>query len=148
MSEEEKTPDEEALAPDVAANEEASAEAAVSVEDQPEDDLSDADAASIDKSVDENVPEFPDLSQTQPSPAANYEMNRFAGVQVVLTAELGRTKLTIQELMSLSEGAVLELDRAISAPVELVAQGVALGNGEVVVVDDRFAIRIKEIYQN
>jgi flagellar motor switch protein FliN/FliY len=148
MSEEENTPDEEALAPDVAANEEASAEAAVSVEDQPEDDLSDADAASIDKSVDENVPEFPDLSQAQPSPAANYEMNRFAGVQVVLTAELGRTKLSIQELMSLSEGAVLELDRAISAPVELVAQGVALGNGEVVVVDDRFAIRIKEIYQN
>lgn len=147
MSEEENTPDEEATAPDDAAAEEASDAASVSVEDQPEGETSEADAASSEEQADD-TPEFPDLSQAQPSPAANYEMNRFAGVQVVLTAELGRTKLTIHELMSLSEGAVLELDRAISAPVELVAQGVALGNGEVVVVDDRFAIRIKEIYQN
>ncbi|MFK7738229.1 MAG: FliM/FliN family flagellar motor switch protein [Pirellulaceae bacterium] len=148
MSEEEKTPDDEATAPDDAATEEASDEAAVSVEDQPEGGSADADAAPNVEEAEDDTPDFPDLSQAQPSPAANYEMNRFAGVQVVLTAELGRTKLTIHELMSLSEGAVLELDRAISAPVELVAQGVALGNGEVVVVDDRFAIRIKEIYQN
>ena len=50
--------------------------------------------------------------------------------------------------MDLSEGSVVELDREISEPVELVAQGVPLGNGEVVVVEDRFAIRIIQIYQN
>ena len=114
--------------------------ASVSVEDQPQENSADA--------VDESVPDFPELSGTAPSPQANHELSRFSGVQVDVTAELGRTRLTIQEMLGLSEGAVLELNRAISAPVELVAQGVPLGNGEVVVVDDRFAIRIKEIYQS
>lgn len=111
--------------------------AGVSVEDQPQEDA-----------VDESVPDFPELSSVAPSQQANHELSRFSGVQVDVTAELGRTRLTIQEMLGLSEGAVLELNRAISAPVELVAQGVPLGNGEVVVVDDRFAIRIKEIYQS
>ncbi len=93
-------------------------------------------------------PEFPEMSTSRAASPANYELNRFSGVQVVLTAELGRAKLTIQDLMNLNDGAVVELDRAISSPVELVAQGVPLGNGEVVVIDDRFAIRIKEIYQS
>ncbi|QDT10259.1 FliM/FliN family flagellar motor switch protein [Planctomycetes bacterium K23_9] len=95
-----------------------------------------------------STPEFQDMKSAPGAGGAKFEMQRFAGVQVVLTAELGRTQVTIQELMSLSEGAVLELNRPISAPVELMAQGVPLGNGEVVVIEDRFAIRIKEIYQS
>ncbi|NND95828.1 MAG: FliM/FliN family flagellar motor switch protein [Pirellulaceae bacterium] len=94
-----------------------------------------------------STPEFQNLDPNRTSAAGKFELHRFGGVQVVLTAELGRTHVTIADLMELSEGAVLELDREISAPVELVAQGVPLGNGEVVVIDDRFAIRIKEIYQ-
>jgi flagellar motor switch protein FliN/FliY len=95
----------------------------------------------------ESVPEFQELQAKNSATGGRSELKRFGGVQVVLTAELGRTQITIQELMGLSEGAILELHREISAPVELVAQGVPLGNGEVVVVDDRFAIRIKQIYQ-
>ena len=76
------------------------------------------------------------------------DQSRFSEVQVVLSAELGRTHLTLEELMGLEEGAVVELDREIGAPVELIAQGVSVGNGEVVVIEDRFAIRIKQIYQN
>lgn len=93
------------------------------------------------------VPEFQELNAQNVAGGGRFELQRFGGVQVVVTAELGRTKVTIGELMSLSEGAIIELNREISAPVELVAQGVPLGNGEVVVVDDRFAIRIKQIYQ-
>ena len=92
------------------------------------------------------IPEFEQLAPNPPKPAKDLELSRFGGVHVTLTAELGRTELTIQELIGLAEGSVVELNRAISAPVELVAQGVALGNGEVVVIDDQFAIRIKEIY--
>ena len=105
-----------------------------------------ADSAAADVQANESVPDFQTLNPNQAAAPAGLELNRFGGVQVVLTAELGRTKVTIQELMGLAEGAVLELNRAISAPVELVAQGVPLGNGEVVVIDDQFAIRIKEIY--
>jgi flagellar motor switch protein FliN len=95
----------------------------------------------------ESAPEFQELAARKPATPGKFELARVGGVQVVLAAELGRTQITIQELMGLSEGSVLELNRSISAPVELVAQGVPLGNGEVVVIDDRFAIRIKEIYQ-
>lgn len=94
------------------------------------------------------VPEFQQLDNKRPATQGKFDLNRFGGVQVVLTVELGRTEMTIQELMSLCEGDVLELNRAISAPVELVSQGVAMGNGEVVVIEDQFAVRVKEIYQS
>lgn len=66
-------------------------------------------------------------------------------VNVTVAAELGRVTLTIGEVLKLGVGSVLELHRSISEPVDLMVQGVRLARGEVVVVDDRFAIRIKEI---
>ena len=123
---------------------------------QPKDDSKpDSDAASedaqengTDDGVEESVPDFDEQSPKPVMQPATLELNRFGGVKVALTAQLGRADVTIQEMMTLTEGAVVELDREISQPVELIAQGVPLGNGEVVVVEDRFAIRIKEIYQS
>lgn len=66
-------------------------------------------------------------------------------VTVTVAAELGRVTLTIGDVLKLGVGSVLELNRSISEPVDLVIQGSRLARGEVVVVDDRFAIRIKEI---
>jgi flagellar motor switch protein FliN/FliY len=72
-------------------------------------------------------------------------LDRLFEVTVAVTAELGRTTRSIGEILKLSPGSVVELDRAVSEPVDLMVQGVRLARGEVVVVDDRFAIRIKEI---
>ena len=72
-------------------------------------------------------------------------MDRLLDVSVTVTAELGRVTLSISDVLKLGIGSVLELDRAVSEPVDLMVQGVRLARGEVVVVDDRFAIRIKEI---
>lgn len=94
------------------------------------------------------TPEFQNLDPDKPGTGAAKEMNRLYDVQVSVAAELGRTSVPIQELLQLTEGSVFELNREISSPIELVAQGIPLGNGEVVVVDDSFAIRIKEIYAN
>jgi flagellar motor switch protein FliN/FliY len=101
-----------------------------------------------DTSSDDSIPDFEQLKPNPPKPSNDLDFSRFGGVHVTLTAELGRTQLTIQELIGLAEGSVVELNRAISSPVELVAQGVPMGNGEVVVIDDQFAIRIKQIYSN
>jgi flagellar motor switch protein FliN/FliY len=68
-------------------------------------------------------------------------------VTVTLTAELGRTTITLGEVMRLGSGSVVPLDRLLAEPVEITARGVLLARGEVVVVDDRFAVRIKEIVQ-
>ncbi len=66
-------------------------------------------------------------------------------VTVTVSAELGRITLPISEVLKLGLGSVLELNRAVSEPVDLIVQGVKLARGEVVVVEDRFAIRIQEI---
>ena len=94
----------------------------------------------------DTIPEFESLKPNPPKPVKDMDLSRFGGVHVTLAAELGRTQLTIQELIGLAQGSVVELNRAINSPVELVAQGVPMGNGEVVVIDNQFAIRIKQIY--
>ncbi len=94
-----------------------------------------------------SAPEFNELKKKSLGGSGHSgDLKRLHEVQVTVAAELGRTKVPIQELLKLTEGSVFELNRNISSPVELLAQGVPLGNGEVVVVDDQFAIRILEIY--
>ena len=94
-------------------------------------------------------PEFAELdSGTQASSTHQTDLSRLNDVQVTVSAELGRTTVPIHEILKLGEGSVFELNRSIENPVELRAQDVAFGNGEVVVVDGNFAIRIQEIYKN
>ncbi len=95
--------------------------------------------------VEVQSPEFQSFANNESASGQN-ELSRFQNIKVVVTAELGRTSIPIQKLLSLGSGSVLELDRSITSPVELVAQGVPLACGEVVVVDDCFAIRITEVY--
>ena len=92
-----------------------------------------------------DAPEFAELNPGDVENAA-VDINRLNDVKVVVSAELGRTKVTVEDLLKLNVGSIFELNRSIESPVELIAQGVPLGNGEVVVVDGRFAIRIQEIY--
>ena len=94
------------------------------------------------------APEFNELEPKTGEPVSKAELNRLNDVQVVVSAELGRAKVPIHELLQLGEGSVFELNRNVDGPVELIAQGVPLGNGDVVVVDGNFAIRIQEIYKS
>jgi flagellar motor switch protein FliN/FliY len=72
-------------------------------------------------------------------------LERFAEVSIEISVEIGRVTMPIGELLKLGEGAVVELNRAVSEPVDVMAQGVRIASGEVVVIDDRFAVRITEI---
>ncbi len=72
-------------------------------------------------------------------------MSRFMDVTVQVSVELGRVVLPMGELIQLGEGSVLELERQIGEPVDLLAQGVRFARGEVVVVDDSYAVRITEV---
>lgn len=66
-------------------------------------------------------------------------------VEMGVTAELGRTRMTVRDLLSLQPGSIVELDRAAGSPVDLLVNGTLVARGEVVVVDEEFAIRITEI---
>ncbi|MGZ4464412.1 MAG: flagellar motor switch protein FliN [Nocardioides sp.] len=67
------------------------------------------------------------------------------GVDMEVTVEIGRARLTVRELLDLSPGAVLELDRAAGSPADLLVNGRLIARGEVVVVDEDFGLRITEI---
>ena len=90
------------------------------------------------------TPEFAELPESSmPHPAAPIE--RFGDVCVDLWAELGRVTLPIGDLMRINQGSVLKLNRSVTEPVDLVVQGVKVARGVVVVVDDCFAVRIREL---
>lgn len=88
--------------------------------------------------------EFPAAGGPQLS-GAKMPLNRFYDVNMVVTVELGRVTMPIGDLLQLSEGAVIQLDRLVSQPVDIIAQGVRLARGEVVVVEERYAVRITDI---
>lgn len=88
-------------------------------------------------------------SQAQPAghnPAAiRRGLDLLRDVSMDVTAQIGSTRMTISELLALHEGSVVELDRAAGAPADLLVNGHLIARGEVVVIDENFALRITEI---
>jgi flagellar motor switch protein FliN/FliY len=72
-------------------------------------------------------------------------MSMLHGVIVDVTVEIGRTRMSIRDLLSMAPGAVLELDRAADSPADLLVNGKLIARGEVVVVDEDFALRLTEV---
>jgi flagellar motor switch protein FliN/FliY len=78
-------------------------------------------------------------------PTQRASLNVLYDVEMTLTAELGRTKLPVRQVLELTPGAVLELDRAAGSPADVMVNGRLIARGEVVVIDEEFGIRITEI---
>jgi flagellar motor switch protein FliN len=74
-----------------------------------------------------------------------HSLDLLRNVAMEVTVEIGRTRMTVQELLSLYPGEVIELDRAASAPADLLVNGTLIARGEIVVVDEDFGLRISEI---
>lgn len=66
-------------------------------------------------------------------------------VDLKVSVELGRTRLKFRDVLNLTAGSVVELGRQTSEPVDILVNGSLLATGEVVVVDDRFAVRITKL---
>jgi len=91
-------------------------------------------------------PELPELGSGVAAGEAR-DLRLLADVQVELAVEIGRVKLPLRELLSLSPGAVLELDRAADAPVDVLVNGCLVARGEVVVIDGEFGVRITAVVE-
>ena len=72
-------------------------------------------------------------------------MNLLRDVEMGVSVELGRTRMTVRDLLGLAPGVIVELDRPAGAPVDLLVNGTLMARGEVVVIDEEFAVRISEI---
>ena len=77
------------------------------------------------------------------SPSSN--LNLVLDVPVSLTIELGSCQLPMREVLQLTVGSVVQLDKQADAPVELSVNGKLIARGEVVVIEDRFGVKITEV---
>ncbi|MFK8258334.1 flagellar motor switch protein FliN [Erwinia sp. AnSW2-5] len=76
---------------------------------------------------------------------ASQDIDMIMDIPVKLTVELGRTKMTIKELLRLSQGSVVALDGLAGEPLDILINGYLIAQGEVVVVADKYGVRITDI---
>ena len=78
-------------------------------------------------------------------PAAPNGIEMIMDIPITLTVELGRTKIAIRSLLQLAQGSVVELDGLAGEPMDVLVNGTLIAQGEVVVVNDKFGIRLTYI---
>ena len=93
--------------------------------------------------TDASMADVPDKNDTMLSLAE--DLNLVLDIPVRMTVELGRTKMTIKELLRLSQGSVVPLEGLAGEPLDILINGYLIAQGEVVVVSDKFGVRITDI---
>ncbi len=73
------------------------------------------------------------------------KLGRISSVEMALTVEIGRTRMSVRDVLSLEPGAVIELDRSAGAPADVLLNGRLIAHGEIVVIDQDYAVRITRI---
>jgi flagellar motor switch protein FliN/FliY len=134
------------MAEDMENNENASAEEQISEDDW-------AAAMAEQTTIDEPVPAasvqpadiFPSFGGTMAAGGVMNELDMILDIPVQITVELGRTKITIKNLLQLAHGSVVELDAMAGEPMDVLVNGTLIAQGEVVVVNDKFGIRLTDI---
>ena len=79
------------------------------------------------------------------APAAANDFNMILDIPVQLTVELGRTRIPIKHILQLAQGSVVELDALAGEPMDVLVNGYLIAQGEVVVVNEKFGIRLTDI---
>ena len=93
-------------------------------------------------------PQRASFAQLQPdssAAAASEQLDLVMDIPVTLSVELGRTKIQIRELLQLAQGSVVDLDRLAGEPMDVLVNGFLIARGEVVLVNEKFGIRLTDI---
>ncbi|MEP7205438.1 MAG: flagellar motor switch protein FliN [Casimicrobiaceae bacterium] len=88
---------------------------------------------------------FNKLSAGVPADTPTHDIQLVLDIPVQLTVELGRTKIPIRHILQLAQGSVIELDGLAGEPMDVLVNGCLIAQGEVVVVNDKFGIRLTDI---
>ena len=87
-----------------------------------------------------------DTLQDEGQPASrDVNLDVILDVPVTLSMEVGRTRIPIRNLLQLNQGSVVELDRAAGEPLDVFVNGTLVAHGEVVVVNEKFGIRLTDV---
>jgi len=93
--------------------------------------------------------ELPAFERPTGDPAARHgagaDLGRLSDVPVELAVEIGRTRMTVGATLELRPGSIVVLDRVAGEPVDLLVNGTPIARGEVVVIDEEFALRVTEV---
>jgi flagellar motor switch protein FliN/FliY len=89
--------------------------------------------------------QFGDLAPNAGGGGQEMNLNLILDVAVTLALEVGRARMSVRDLLQLSPGAVVELDRLAGEPLDVLVNGVRIARGEVVVVNDKFGIRLTDV---
>jgi flagellar motor switch protein FliN/FliY len=90
------------------------------------------------------APIFGQLTTGNSAPA-KHDIDLILDIPVQLTVELGRTKIPIRHILQLAQGSVVELDGLAGEPMDVLVNGCLIAQGEVVVVNEKFGIRLTDI---
>lgn len=91
------------------------------------------------------APIFEQFSANGSSSAQRTDLDMILDIPVQLEVQLGRTKIAIKNLLQLAQGSVVELDGLAGEPMEVLVNGCLIAQGEVVVVNDKFGIRLTDV---
>lgn len=95
----------------------------------------------------DNAPlaEFQDFTDHISPIAGNEQIDVVLDIPVSISMEVGRATITIRNLLKLNQGSVVELDRLAGEPLDVMVNGTLIAHGEVVVVNDKFGIRLTDV---
>jgi flagellar motor switch protein FliN/FliY len=94
---------------------------------------------------DTQAPALPNLQDSGTRVGDDVNLDVILDIPVTLSVELGRTKIAIRNLLQLNQGSVVELDRMAGAPMDVLVNGTLIAHGEVVVVNEKFGIRMTDV---
>ncbi|MGD8976407.1 MAG: flagellar motor switch protein FliN [Gammaproteobacteria bacterium] len=89
--------------------------------------------------------EFDNLEADTPGKEQAHRLDLILDVPVNLSLEVGRTSMSVGDLLQLSQGSVVELDRLAGEPLDVLVNGTLVAHGEIVVVNDKFGIRLTDV---
>ena len=114
------------------------------VEDQKEVVKGEDGGSQADSKTQAKTAEFSEAADTDRGGAAG-SIDILLAVNISVTVAIGETEIPVRRLLQLGPGSVLKLDKPVDAPADLYVKGTKFATGNIVVVDDQFAVRIKEI---
>jgi len=107
--------------------------------------LSESDGAEGDKSGYEAAPLDELTDESVRVADSNMDMDMILDIPVTISMEIGRTHISIRNLLKLNQGSVIELDRLAGEPLDVLVNGTLIAHGEVVVVNEKFGIRLTDV---
>lgn len=90
--------------------------------------------------------EFPNLRHEVSE--KRVELDVFSNIPVNLSVELGRSQISLKEVFELTEGSIIELERLVGEPLDLVVNGQVIAQGEVVAIDNNYGLRVTSVVSN